>query len=300
LYCIENLIDALANVCAFLFADFFDKLAANDLSKNIVIVSMANSLKIASKGEGMPIVFIHGWGVNSGVWQFCVEYFSKKCQVITVDLPGFGSNSHIQLQPYTIKHIAETIQQQLHQPAVIIGWSLGGLVATEIAHCFKNKVTALVTIASSPLFIEANNWPGIKANVLQLFHRQLAKDTGKTIDNFLKIQAMGSPHIRNDIKKIQQLVMAYSVPTEMTLANSLSFLQTTDQRQKLACISQPFLRLYGANDSLVPKAVISQIDELAVNSDKIIFDGASHAPFISHLDLFNESLMHWLLDHSLV
>ena len=261
---------------------------------------MANSLKIASKGQGRPIVFIHGWGVNSGVWQLCVEYFSKKCQVITVDLPGFGVNSDTQLQPYTIENIAETIQQQLCQPAVIIGWSLGGLVATEIARCYKKKVSALVTIASSPLFTETNNWPGIKANVLQLFHRQLAKDTGKTIDNFLKIQAMGSQHIRDDIKKIQQLVMAYPLPSQMTLTNSLSFLQTTDQRQQIGVINQPFLRLYGANDSLVPKAVISQIDELAASSDKIIFDGASHAPFISHLDLFNESLMQWLSAHSLV
>lgn len=258
---------------------------------------MANSLKIASQGRGMPIVFIHGWGVNSGVWQPCVDHFSARYQVITIDLPGFGSNADTQLQPYSIEHMAEIIQAKLAQPAVIIGWSLGGLVATAIAHAYRHKVKALITVASSPLFVEGNDWPGIKANVLQLFHRQLAEDSRKTIDNFLKIQAMGSPHIRRDIKKIHDLVMAYPLPSQLTLSQSLAFLQTTDQRQILSEINVPFLRIYGAMDSLVPKAVIGQIDQLVASSDKVIFKQASHAPFISHFEQFVQSITNWLADH---
>ena len=263
---------------------------------------MAESLKIASIGRKKPIVFIHGWGVNSGVWQPSVEFFSKSCQVITVDLPGFGLNAGASIQTYTIEHIAELIEQKITQPAVIIGWSLGGLIATEIAHSFKDKVRGLITIASSPMFVEGNQWPGIKPNVLAMFHQHLASDPRKTIDNFLKIQAMGSPHIRQDIKKIQQLVMAHPLPSKVTLENSLALLQTTDQRQKLATMggNQPFLRLYGTMDSLVPKAVISQIDRLAPTSDKIVVVGASHAPFISHAEEFNTSLMQWLCTHSLL
>ena len=259
---------------------------------------MANSLKIASKGRGVPIVFIHGWGVNAGVWQPCVEYFTGESQVITIDLPGFGSNRDVQIKPYSIVHIAQAIQAQLPEPVVMVGWSLGGLVATQIAHAFPHKVKALITVASSPMFVEQNNWPGIKAHVLASFHRQLTQDSKKTIDNFLKIQAMGSPHIRQDIKKIHQLVMNYPIPTTETLNQSLTLLQTTDQRQIMKSIKQPFLRIYGAMDSLVPKAVIKQIDELAVNSDKMIFKGASHAPFISHFESFVQSITTWLAEHS--
>ena len=108
---------------------------------------------------------------------------------------------------------------------------------------------------------------------------------------------MGSPHIRQDIKKIHQLVMNYPLPSTETLNQSLTLLQTTDQRQILGNVHQPFLRIYGAMDSLVPKAVIKQIDELAVNSDKMIFEGASHAPFISHFEPFVESITTWLAAH---
>lgn len=255
---------------------------------------MANSLKIASKGQGTPLVFIHGWGLNSGVWQPCVERLSNDYQVITVDLPGFGLNVENSAEPYTIENIAQLIQVEIPRDSIIIGWSLGGLVATEIARSFKEKVDGLVTVASSPCFIDANDWPGIKANVLQSFHQQLAEDTEKTISNFLKIQAMGSPHIRQDIKKIRELVMQYPMPLKSTLDKSLSFLETTDQRAQLKQIEQPFLRLYGKMDSLVPKAVVNQIDELAPRSEKVIFEQASHAPFISHFDEFILALTTWL------
>ncbi len=105
---------------------------------------------------------------------------------------------------------------------------------------------------------------------------------------------MGSPHIRQDLKLITQLVMAHSLPSQKTLADSLALLSHCDLRLHLSSIKQPFLRLYGHNDSLVPKAVIEHINHLAPNGDLHLFDNASHAPFISHLDDFHQVLVTWL------
>jgi len=52
-------------------------------------------------------------------------------------------------------------------------------------------------------------------------------------------------------------------------------------------------------DSLVPKAVINQVDELMPVSDKILFEHASHAPFISHFDEFIQSITNWLTQQGL-
>lgn len=255
---------------------------------------MAKPLKIATKGTGIPLVFLHGWGLNSGVWQPCIEQLQHDYEVITIDLPGFGLNVDHPLEPYTLANIAALIQQCISQPAVIIGWSLGGLLATELALSYPDKVKGLITVASSPCFVEQENWPGIKASVLSLFHRQLAQDTRKTIENFLKIQAMGSPHIRQDIKKIRDLVMQYPMPSKSTLDKSLAFLETTDQRAQMDKISQPFLRLYGKQDSLVPKEVIKHIDVLVERSESVLINNASHAPFISDVELFNMTIKDWL------
>ena len=271
---------------------------------------MAETLHFSSYGNNdksaTPLVLLHGWGLNSAVWQPFInsltEEFTNKFQIITLDLPGFGQNQNKKINPYSLENIVEQLNNTIHQPAIYLGWSLGGLVATEMALTNPEKVLALVTVASSPCFIEEPtdsiaHWPGIKPKVLTAFHQQLKEDTQKTITGFLKIQAMGSPHIRQDIKQITHLVMQHNMPSKETLDESLSLLETSDHRKQLASIQQPFLRLYGNNDSLVPKLVIEQIAKLAHQSEQHIFAQASHAPFISHLDDFNEVLTLWLLEH---
>jgi len=270
---------------------------------------MAETLHISTYGtvtqHSTPLVLIHGWGLNSAVWQPFIDQLSDefyaKFHVVTVDLPGFGINHNKHLQPYSLANIAKLINNTIAQPAIYLGWSLGGLIATEIALAHSDKVIGLITVASSPRFVEEtpNNtdiaWQGIKSRLLNAFHQQLQVDTKKTISGFLKVQAMGSPHLRNDIKQISQLVMQHQMPTKETLDESLRLLASSDYRHKLNEVKQPFLRLYGSSDSLVPKSVIKQISDLAKQSDQHIFAQASHAPFISHLNDFNKVLTAWLL-----
>ena len=283
-------------------------------------MTMGENLKITSQGQGTPLVFIHGWGLNSGVWQPIIAKLINQFEVITVDLPGFGNNANKTLTSYSLINVAEQIIKSIDKPAIYIGWSLGGLVATKIALMVPQKVQGLITIASSPCFVEksfdqekANNkttdedsfvtptkWPGIKASLLAGFHQQLSQDIKKTLAVFLKIQAMGSTHIRQDIKQIQKLVMEFPEPSRATLDDSLSLLETVDLREQLAEITLPFLRLYGRLDSLIPKTVPALVSELSKTSEQHIFHKASHAPFISHPDDFFQVISEWLLKNSML
>ncbi len=282
---------------------------------------MAETLKYStyrqSNEQSIPVVLIHGWGLNSAVWQPLIDNlpptFTEYFHIITIDLPGFGLNVNEKVSPYSLDNICQYIAKTIDQPAIYIGWSLGGLVATEMALTHADKVLALITVASSPRFVEERAiessdsneentlvWPGIKPHVLEVFHQQLKVDAKKTINGFLKLQAMGSPHVRHDIKQISQLVFQHEMASKAILDESLMLLETSDYRQQLSNINQPFLRLYGSADSLVPKSVIAHVTKFSEkNSDEFIFERASHAPFISHLDDFTEVLSSWLLSHFL-
>ena len=251
-------------------------------------------MKISIIGQGVPIVLIHGWGLNSAVWQPLSELLKLEAEVITVSLPGFGDNLDNTVTPYSLANISELIVNSVNQPAIYLGWSLGGLVATNIALSFPEKVKGLVSVASSPYFVAEESWPGIEPEVLALFHRQLSQNTKKTIDNFLKIQAMGSASVRDDIKHIRDLVMQYEMPSQQTLSESLLLLEQVDLRHQLHEISVPFLRLYGKLDGLVPKKVIPLIAKLVPKSEEVIFERASHAPFISDPEVFYYALNSWL------
>lgn len=260
---------------------------------------MAQSLHISSIGEGTPIVLLHGWGLNSAVFKPLAEALSADYQVLSVDLPGYGYSRENIPSPYDLNRIADMIVEgvELHteKPAIYLGWSMGGLIATHIAlNHPSEKVHGLVTVASTPCFAQQENWPGIKAELLDGFHQQITADIEKTLNGFLKIQAMGSPHIKDDIKNIQQLVMSAPLPDKEALIGGLGLLNNIDLRAVLSQITSPFLRIYGKMDGLVPKAIIKQVDALAPESATIIFDKASHAPFISDFDDFTTALKSWL------
>ena len=69
--------------------------------------------------------------------------------------------------------MAEVVLRQAPDKAIWLGWSLGGLVASQIALTHPERVLALVTVASSPCFSARDEWPGIKPDVLAGFQQQL-------------------------------------------------------------------------------------------------------------------------------
>ena len=255
---------------------------------------MTEKSHISSKTLKQTLVFLHGWGVNAAIFQPLAKQLTENYQVICLDLPGFGDQVKAFPSHYSLANVTSELSSKIPKNSIVVGWSLGGLVATQLALEYPEKVTKLVTIASSPAFVARDNWPGIKPNVLAMFHQQLEGDISKTLAGFLKLQAMGSPHVRDDIRIIKQLVELKPQPSKAVLDSGLNILADIDLRDQLRNISQPFLRIYGKLDALVPYKAISQIDDLAPTSRSCVLAKASHAPFISHQVEFIEVLDSWI------
>lgn len=246
-----------------------------------------------TQGTGEDLVFLHGWGMNSGAFTSFIPYLSENFRVTTIDLPGFGENAAHVPSPYTVETLSHAIINHLPERCVLAGWSLGGMVAQKIALLAPERLSGLVTIASSPRFIAGPGWPGIAADLLGLFENQLEKNFQKTLERFLAIQAMGSETAKHDIKTIRQHITQFPDPAEEALKKGLRILSCEDMRHDIGRISVPTLRLYGRLDSLVPTSGIDRICELHPQSDAVVLPHASHAPFISHPQQTADILMHF-------
>ncbi|WP_028771903.1 pimeloyl-ACP methyl ester esterase BioH [Shewanella waksmanii] len=253
---------------------------------------MNSSLNIHTIGHGQPIVMLHGWGMNNAVFtplhsqlqDYCVHY---------VDLPGFGHSPAIDgCFEQWVEHLVN------HTPsgAIWAGWSLGGLLATQAAISHPQHISALATIASSPCFMaqESDNWPGIPAAILAQFGDQLGQDLPKTIERFLAIQAMGCATAKEDIKRLRDLVLAKPLPNQLALQQSLAMLQEIDLRSQLPQITQPWLRVWGRLDGLVPRRVPPRMPAHPHPHQDLMLAKASHAPFFSHTEEFSDGFMNWL------
>ncbi len=108
------------------------------------------------RGEGEPLLFLHGLGSSSRDWELQTTYFSSRYQVITVDTRGHG-RSEKPPGPYTIDLFARDIVE-LHKalelgPVHVVGLSMGGMIAFQLAVDQPSLVHSLTIVNSGPALI---------------------------------------------------------------------------------------------------------------------------------------------------
>lgn len=240
------------------------------------------SISVERFGQGPDLVLLHGWGMNGAVWHGIAPELAQHYRLHLVDLPGFGNSPLAEGVEYTLPWLAEQVATVLPERCHLLGWSLGGLVANQLALSRPERLHSLITVASSPCFMAREEWPGIAPKVLAGFNQMLAGDFKQTIERFLAIQAMGSEHARDDIRQLRYWLAERPAPQLAALEAGLGLLADIDLRDELRTLELPWLRIYGRLDSLVPKAAIPLLDERYPGSQSLVLDKASHAPFISH------------------
>ncbi|PSW61552.1 pimeloyl-[acyl-carrier protein] methyl ester esterase [Photobacterium kishitanii] len=245
---------------------------------------MTPQLNWHSEGQGPDLVLIHGWGMNAGVWQDVIPMLSENYCVHWCDLPGYGDNANVTAM--SLDDIVELLLAQAPAAASWLGWSLGGVIATKVALVAPQRVTQLITVASSPCFMSRTDWTGIQPQVLTHFQTQLVADFAVTIERFLALQALGSKTAKEDIRQLKAAVLSRPQPQLTALTLGLELLENVDLRPSLTALSQPWLRVYGRLDALVPIKTEPLLSTLYPQSQSYVFTNASHAPFISHLDDF--------------
>lgn len=234
--------------------------------------------------------------MNKSIWYQLEQSLQKDISLVCINLPGYGQSKSIPYD-YSLATLARVILPYLGnaEDNIILGWSLGGLVALEVARLYPKQVSRLILVACNPKFIQSNDWPyAVEEQVFVSFAEMLKQDIKKTIKRFIAIQAMGSTTVKKDIKIIQQLIEDRGYADYETLSKGLALLLSSDQRKTLGSLELPILMIAGNRDSLVNieglKSLCKQQTTCLTKLSLEIISGAGHAPFISHLQLFTDIL----------
>jgi pimeloyl-[acyl-carrier protein] methyl ester esterase len=250
-----------------------------------------NLLHLKIVGKGQPLVLLHGWGWHSGIWEPLVPYLSDQFELFMPDLPGCGK-SYLLDENYTFDAIAKRLLAAVPDQAVWLGWSLGGLLAWWVALHYPEKVTRLITIASSPRFVQDANWPGIPLTLLRKFGANLVHDYEKTLNDFLSLQLRGTPAQETWAAALQKTVY---VPSISALEGGLTLLEQTDLRSQLSQLTLPSLHIFGNLDTLVPVSVVPQLQPLlSPQAQCHILPRAGHLLFLSKREEFIKILRQFL------
>ncbi len=255
-----------------------------------------NDLFCKTQGSGPDLVLLHGWGMNADIWEGVVPMLAKHHRVTSVDLPGHGRS----VDPggdCSLPAQAKRIADILPPKSVLVGWSLGGLLALQVALAFPQRIKALVLVASGPRFVCTDDWPeAMDGGVLRSFANALQSDFTKTIKRFLAIQVLGSEQAREELRLLRERVFAHGEPDRKALASGLDILMTADFRERLPQLQCPVLLLSGERDTLFPAQAARRTRALLADATLRVVQGAGHAPFLSHPDDFIHVLQEFLDD----
>jgi malonyl-CoA O-methyltransferase len=252
-------------------------------------------------GQPLPLVLLHGWGVHGGLWDKWIAQLQRYFHVYSVDLPGYGDNLDC-LCDYQLPELLSRLEKVLPPQALYFGWSMGGAVALAFADRYPQRVKGLVCLATNPCFVVREDWPcAMEADKFQLFASGVKNNPALTLKRFLSLIARGADNEREQLVLLRSLYGSRSSASPAELLNSLQLLGELDLRETLKNLAVPVLWIAGAEDSLVPDAVINYLS--AASGDNVTtvrIEGAAHAPFISHPHIVLNALLqfcrrrHWL------
>jgi len=242
------------------------------------------------QGSGPDLVLVHGWGLHGGIWGDLPVRLAKHFRVTTLDLPGHGRSREV-IRDLSLDAFTDRVAELCPAATVWLGWSLGGLIALNAALRHPQKVARLVLVGATPKFVQAPDWPhAMPTGVFADFARSLAQDYRATLLRFLSLHAGNNASARALLKQLRADMFAHGEPQPEALAAGLAILEQTDLRVRLADIQVPALVVHGSHDRLAPPAAGAYLAAQLPQAHPLHLDGAGHAPFLSHAELFADAV----------
>lgn len=254
---------------------------------------MSDALYSETRGHGPDVVLLHGWAMNLRVFDGLSTSLSRRCRVTAIDLPGHGRSS----AGDALDAPSQLARIRRHVPpgASLIGWSLGGQFALQLARDPTLSVSRLVMICSTPRFVSAADWPfGLPIATLQRFASQLQHDSAATISDFLELQVRGSADAVGVLAALKHSLAGQGSATDSALRADLELLECSDLRAEAAALALPTLVIAGQYDRVTPPTAAEALARLLPNAQLRIIARAGHAPFLSHAQQVLDALRAFL------
>ena len=233
-----------------------------------------------------PLLFLHGWAMTPAVWQPLIaalgtENFDFESHAPA--LPGHGGNA-TSAEP-TLAAWADEIAPAMPPDATVIGWSLGALLALELARTRPRRVKRLILLGATPRFISAPDWPhGLDAAVVASFIDGYSSQPTQTLRSFLTLQTLGDSSRRQLLPQLEAAAVPHARHALPALAGGLKILAESDLRPQLAEIKQPVHLIHGSDDALMPLGAARWLAAALPHARLTVYERCGHAPLLSHSD----------------
>lgn len=251
------------------------------------ILEQDGKFKFIEKGEGTPIIILHGLMGGLSNFDGVLDFFSKEgYKVVIPELPIYD----LPILKTNIKNISKFIKdfidQRQYKDVILLGNSLGGHIGLLTAKFYPEHIKALVITGSSGLYESAmgesypkrGDYDYIKKKAENVFYDPKVA-TKEIVDEVYE-------SVNDRGKLIRTLAIAKSAIRH-------------NMAKDLPKMNQPTCIIWGRQDEVTPPNVAVEFHEKLPNSSLFWIDKCGHAAMMEHPDEFNQILFKWLQDKNI-
>jgi len=249
------------------------------------------SLAYTDEGQGLPLLFVHGFPLSRECWRPQVEALSSVCRTIALDLRGFGE-SDATSGTTTMDQFADDIAALLRvlgaTPAVVVGHSMGGYVALAFARRHAELLRGLVLVGTRG----GPDSPEAAAG------RRAAAESVKVQGVQGLIDSMASKMLApgSDNAGMKVAVRHFMAPSSRdgVVGALLGMAERPDSIASLGQIEVPTLVVSGAADIIIDPAESQTLAHAIPGSQLQIIPEAGHIVSYEQPEVFNRGFREWL------
>ncbi len=265
---------------------------------SIVKTSSGLEWNVSTAGEGQPLIFIHGWGVDGRIWRQQMKYFSRQFKVFCVDLPGHGKSSWMKMDLAMMAlELKEVCERLLLKKTIFIGSSFGGLLALKLYALSPALFKKIIFVGSTPKFSKSEDFPfGLDVNNIRKLDGQVDQDYPEIINVFFRSLFTKEERSSRRYKWLQKFRRMDAAPMKHALRAYLDILEKEDLREVLSTLTLPTQFITGREDTICNAQIITFLKTQVPDAQFDFFEKCGHFPFLSKPHEFNIVLDRFLND----
>ncbi|WP_406033125.1 alpha/beta fold hydrolase [Nocardioides sp. NBC_00163] len=271
----------------------------------VVVQGQRVRVRVAGPLECPPVVLIHGIGRTLDDWAEQFPRLSSRCRLIALDLPGCGFSQRAP-QPTTLTFLAQAVVDVLNElsearPVHLVGNSLGGAVAMQVAVTEPSRVTSLTLVDSAgfgkevALALRLLAVPLIGEALTARLPRWFARVSERTlfVDPRLATEARVDHALAVSRQPATGSVML-EIARSLATLSGVSAAWRTDLLRAAADLELPTLLVWGDRDRVLPHTHLQSARAAFPKAESELFPGVGHMPQIEVPDAFAERFLDFL------
>lgn len=248
----------------------------------------ALSVHETGTANGAPVVFLHALGTGAVIWDSVLPLLPGGLRLVTIDLRGHG-DSDSPKAPYSMGALVRDVEEvldSLHiRDAIMVGVSLGGMIAQGLAVKRLDQIRGLVLCNTATRFGQAAQWDSLAAEIAE---KGTAPMCARTMQNWFTKEWLEQEKHRAWRDRF------LAISTDAMLGH-IAAIKGTDFYTPTSGLRLALLAIAGSEDRMVPPDMTREISEIVPGAQFKIIRKSGHLPPVDQPKEFAACLSAFLI-----